>query len=108
MASDSSGRTSLYYNFAELRLVSELAYTILMSVYHGTSCSELNECLSSLVAQTLSPDQVLIVQDGPVDDDLKYCIKRFAEQLPIKNLVFEKNCGLSFKFSALGVSKKFF
>ena len=65
-----------------------------MSVYHGTSCSELSECLSSLVAQTLPPDQVLIVQDGPVNDGLKHCVKRFAEQLPIKNLVFEQNCGL--------------
>ena len=65
-----------------------------MSVYHGTSCSELSECLSSLVVQTLPPDQVLIVQDGPVNDGLKHCVNRFAEQLPIKNLVFEQNCGL--------------
>ncbi len=65
-----------------------------MSVYHGTSCSELSECLSSLVAQTLPPDEVLIVQDGPIHDDLKHCVKRFAKQLPIRDLALAQNCGL--------------
>ena len=45
-------------------------FTVLMSVYYKEKPEYLNEALNSIFNQTLLPNQVVIVEDGPLTDEL--------------------------------------
>ena len=49
----------------------------LMSTYHGEKPAWLAEALESIYAQTLAPDQLVLVVDGPVGDDLTAVIEQY-------------------------------
>ena len=48
--------------------------SVLMSVYDRESPAYLRECLDSLVMQTLPADEVVVVEDGPLGEQLKTTI----------------------------------
>jgi glycosyltransferase involved in cell wall biosynthesis len=70
-----------------------------MSVYRKESSSCLRECLESLAAQTRLPDEVVIVEDGPIGSDLRHVIASFRDFLPIVVVQLPSNLGLG---AALG------
>lgn len=70
------------------------SFSVLMSVYRATKAPELGRCLSSIRDQSVIPDDIVIVYDGPVPEDVEQTINEFAETLPIQTLVFESNRGL--------------
>ncbi|MGB7817536.1 MAG: glycosyltransferase [Ornithinibacter sp.] len=53
--------------------------TVLMTTYAGTSVEELERSFDSLLGQTLPPDELLVVVDGPVPGDLDAAIARRAQ-----------------------------
>ncbi|MBO9523832.1 MAG: glycosyltransferase [Nocardioidaceae bacterium] len=68
-----------------------------MSTYAGDDPSFLREAfVSSTSAQTRPPAEVVLVQDGPVPDELAAEIKRLVEDspVPVHHLVLPANVGL--------------
>lgn len=52
-------------------------YSVLMSVYHKEQPERFKESLKSLAKQTLLPDQVVIVKDGPLTSKLEMVLNEF-------------------------------
>ena len=56
-------------------------FTLLMCIYIKEDPLNLNRCLNSINKQTVMPDEVVIVKDGPVTSELEYVLEshRFKE-----------------------------
>lgn len=68
--------------------------SVLMPVYYGDSEERFNSALRSITLdQTILPDEVVIVQDGPLDFKIPL---KFLEEAGIlcKLVVLEENCGI--------------
>lgn len=57
-------------------------YSVLMSVYAKEQSSYLRESLTSMLTQTMAPDQIVVVEDGPLTTQLTATIKGFQKQYP--------------------------
>jgi len=72
-------------------------FSLLLSVYGGDDPAFLREAFASSVhEQTRRPDQVVLVQDGPVPELLGQTIKELLEDSPVDvhHLALEENIGL--------------
>jgi glycosyltransferase involved in cell wall biosynthesis len=59
-------------------------FSLLISVYDGDRPDYLRRALRSAVDdQTLRPDQLVIVMDGPVHDELACCLDELTERSPV-------------------------
>lgn len=65
-----------------------------MSVYRGTKAEDLACCLRSLAEQSPSPDQSVVVLDGPVAEAVHDALAERQRELNIETLAFEHNRGL--------------
>jgi glycosyltransferase involved in cell wall biosynthesis len=65
-----------------------------MSVYAKESPAFFRQSLDSLAAQTLPADEVVIVEDGPLGEDLQSVIADYKSRLPIVSLRLPVNVGL--------------
>jgi glycosyltransferase involved in cell wall biosynthesis len=65
-----------------------------MSVYAKESPHFLRACLDSLAAQTRPADEVVIVEDGPLGEDLHSILRDYAAQLPIVTAPLPHHAGL--------------
>lgn len=72
-----------------------MSFSVLMSVYIKEKPIYLSECLDSLVKQSLRPYEIILVEDGPLTDDLNKVIVFYSKILPIKSIRIEKNQGLA-------------
>lgn len=70
-------------------------FSVLMSVYYNENPRYLKECLRSLLCQTLQADEVILVEDGPISDELKGVIAQYREQLNIVSVPLNENVGLA-------------
>jgi len=71
-------------------------YSVLMSVYAKENPSYFKESIDSMLNQSLKPDEIVIVKDGPLTDALETIIKEYSSQ---NNQLFtivplKKNVGL--------------
>jgi len=66
-----------------------------MSVYNKEKAIYLKDCLESLVSQTVPPTEVVIVQDGPISEDLLSVIDEFKDRLSVQSLKLDHNIGLA-------------
>ena len=75
-----------------------------MSVYKNDKPDYLIEALDSLVNQTIFPDEIVLVEDGPITIDLEVVVQQYETKYPsIMNVVrCEKNGGLGYALK-LGV-----
>ncbi|NMM96412.1 glycosyltransferase group 2 family protein [Bifidobacterium sp. DSM 109960] len=55
-------------------------YSVLMSVYAKESPEFLAESLRSMLVQTVPPEQIVLVEDGPLTSELNAVIDSFCEQ----------------------------
>jgi GT2 family glycosyltransferase len=72
-------------------------FSLLISTYAGDSPDFLREAFVSTVqAQSRRPDEVVLVQDGPVPDELAGTIADLAAHspVPVKHVPLEQNVGL--------------
>ena len=72
-------------------------FTLLLSVYDGDRPDFLQRAFSSAVDdQTVRPDQVVIVRDGPVRTELAACLGRLqaGSPVPVTMVPLEGNVGL--------------
>jgi len=73
-------------------------FSLLLPVYAGDDAEQFSQAFASAVEeQTLRPDQVVLVQDGPVGDDLAAAIAAAVEgcAVPVEHVVIEQNGGLA-------------
>jgi len=75
-------------------------FSVLLSVYKGEKPGYLEECLDSLLAQTLPPREVVLVEDGPITGALEKVIAGFKKRLPLKSVILRENKGLSHALNA--------
>ena len=70
-------------------------FSILMSLYAGERPDYLRLSLESLRVQTLPPNEVVLVHDGPITPELQEVVAEYMEKLPLKPVYIEHNSGLS-------------
>ena len=74
----------------------EKKYSVLMSVYSKEKPSYFTSSIESMVNQSLSPDEIVIVQDGPITDELNEVIRTYELKYPglFTIVSLDKNVGL--------------
>ena len=55
-------------------------FSVLMSLYYKENPVYLDMSLNSVFTQTVKPDQVVLVIDGPIGDDLQYVVDKYTSQ----------------------------
>lgn len=72
-----------------------IKFSVLMSVYTKEKPDFLRESLNSVFEQTLRPDEVILVEDGPLTNKLYNTINDFQQKYPsLKTVVLKENVGL--------------
>ncbi|SPW30947.1 putative glycosyl transferase [Edwardsiella tarda] len=79
-------------------------FSVLMSLYDKEKPEYLNECLESISHQTLMPDEIVIVLDGPVNINLMAILDKWIKIIPIVIYKIERNVGLGNALN-FGISK---
>lgn len=71
-------------------------YSVLMSVYKNEDPRYLTIALNSMINQTVAPDEIILVEDGPLTDALYSVIDKFLNKYPgLFNIIInETNLGL--------------
>lgn len=78
--------------------------SVLTAVYSGDTCDHIDQCFESIRKQSLQPDQLVVVVDGPVSSDHEAVLDKYARvfqtfdvvRLPInQGLGHALNAGLS-------------
>ena len=75
-------------------------FSVLMSLYDKEKPYNLELCLQSIKNQTLKPNEVVVVIDGPLGDVLLGIVDSFQADLNIKKVKLKYNVGLG---SALNI-----
>jgi len=71
-------------------------FSLLISIYKNESAEYFSLCLQSLCEQTLPPNEIVLVLDGPIEAELKKVIEHFNEKLNINMVGYTENKGLGF------------
>mgnify|MGYP003307636865 CR=1 FL=1 len=71
-------------------------YSVLMSVYYKEQPEFLDYSISSMLKQTIFPSEFVIVEDGPLTEELDKVIDKYSKKYPtvFKIVKLEKNVGL--------------
>lgn len=71
-------------------------YSVLMSLYKKEKSEYLKEAIDSMINQTISPDEIVIVEDGPLTEELYKVVNDYKICYPnmFNIVVNEKNIGL--------------
>lgn len=79
-------------------------FSVLMSLYAKEKTANLCECLDSILNQTVFPDEIVIVKDGPLTAELENVLKNYVKQnLNLYRFIpLPENRGLGFAL-AVGV-----
>jgi len=74
----------------------ETKFSVLISVYDKDEPEHLDIALASIAAQTRKPDEVVIVEDGPLTKELSSTVKQWQQKQPglFKVVSLPENCGL--------------
>lgn len=73
-----------------------MKFSVLMSVYKKEKLEYLDACLESISNQTLLPDEIVLVEDGPLTNELYQIIQKWKEKTPIiKSVKLKQNSGLA-------------
>ena len=70
-------------------------FSILISVYFREQSYFLKQCLKSIwEEQSLKPSEIVLVKDGPLNEELENVIKEYISCAPLKVISLPKNMGL--------------
>ncbi len=67
-------------------------YSVLMSLYKKEHPEYLRQAIESMLNQTVKPDEIVLVEDGPLTDELYAVVDEYKDSLHI--VVNERNLGL--------------
>ena len=72
-----------------------MPFSVLISLYFKEKPEWLREALDSVFSQTVQPDEIVLVKDGPLTPELEAVLAEYNEKYPVfKFVVNEKNIGL--------------
>ena len=72
-----------------------MKFSVLMSIYKKENPQYLKESLESILQQTVLPDEIVIVEDGPLTEPLYSVLNAYAKEYPfIQRVPFKENRGL--------------
>ena len=73
-----------------------LLFSVLFSLYHKETPSNLRSSLDSIFAQTLKPNEVVLMEDGPLTDNLYQVVEEYLVLYPsiFKVVKLPQNVGL--------------
>ena len=71
-----------------------LKYSVLMSVYHKEKPNYLRESILSMLYQSIVPDEIVLIKDGPLTDQLEKVLDEFKENHIMKVISINENVGL--------------
>ncbi|MBQ8698598.1 MAG: glycosyltransferase, partial [Schwartzia sp.] len=70
-------------------------YSVLMAVYRKDNPEYFAIALDSMIHQTVPPDEIVIVKDGPITEELQAVIdERKGGLVDIREVALEQNQGL--------------
>lgn len=71
-------------------------YSVLMSLYEKEKPNYLRQSINSMLGQTISPDEIVIVKDGQLTKELEQVLQGYIEEYQelFKIVVSKKNVGL--------------
>lgn len=70
-------------------------FSVLISVYKNDKPEWFRLSLDSILSQTVMPDEVVLVEDGPLTPDLEAVVNEFSARYPVLKVVaLQKNRGL--------------
>ena len=71
-------------------------FSVLMSLYIKEKPEHFSACIESILSQTVLPDEIVIVLDGPISDELKVVLDSYVEKHPkLFNIIpLQENKGL--------------
>ena len=71
-------------------------FSVLMSLYIKENAEYFDECMRSILNQTVLPSEIVIVYDGPISNDLSKMVEKYKKNNPglIKTIENKKNKGL--------------
>ena len=74
----------------------DIKFSVLMSLYHKEKPYYLDLALKSIFTQTVMPNQVVLVLDGPIGEDLMAVVDKYKQQYPALDVYPQSvNRGLS-------------
>ncbi len=78
-----------------------MKFSVLLSVYHKEKPEFLKLSLDSILFQTLVPNEIVLVKDGPLTSELEDVINVYVEKYPhlFKIVLLEKNYGMGVAFN---------
>lgn len=68
-------------------------FSVLISVYYGERAEYLKACFDSLKIQTRQPDETVLVEDGPLTEELYSLIAVLEREIPSLKIVRLEKCG---------------
>lgn len=74
----------------------DFRFSVLMSVYIKENPEYFRECMKSILTQTLLPDEIVLVEDGPLTKELTAEIEAWKEKcnIPFQSVKLKRNKGL--------------
>ena len=57
-------------------------FSVLMSLYIKEKAEYFDECMKSMLRQTVLPTEILIVFDGPITDELRQVVEKYRKENP--------------------------
>jgi glycosyltransferase involved in cell wall biosynthesis len=76
-------------------LTINMKFSVLIPIYNMESPLFFREALHSIWQdQTLKPDEIVIVKDGPLTNELDHVVKEFSEIAPVKIVALKSNVGI--------------
>lgn len=62
-------------------------FSVCMSVYHNDNADNFIAAVNSIYCQTVPPNEIVLVVDGPVGQELEYAIEHLVEEIPVMNVI---------------------
>lgn len=76
-------------------------FSVLMSIYKNEKLCNLKEAINSILNQTVLPNEIVIVKDGPLNEDINLYLERLINEYNfIKFVNFDRNVGLGLALRA--------
>lgn len=77
------------------------ALSVLLSIYIKEKPEYLEQCFQSLLQQTVQADEWVVVEDGPLNDEVYAILDAYQASFPnlIRRIPLEKNMGLGYALS---------
>lgn len=75
-----------------------MKFSVLMSLYEKEKANYLKECMESILTQTVRPNEIVVVKDGPLTEELESTLSQYEKDNPglYKIVALAENHGLGY------------